>query len=252
MIGYSENTTIFINSFEEFNKFKDIISNEFSNLDKSFKKSKEQIIKNNYEEDIKNYLFEKLYYIKNITANYYNSINDIFYEIKDYLVNSILDLNNLLNECENITYIAFSEKYQTISKEVQNLDKDYNIKEENLIPIIYNLNCENYNIKATAKFEKLIKKAKFKYYYNYEKGSSPIMRVELIDEGKPEKLNLEIEDSYGDCGNKIQEIEAEFGNVSFITYIDYNISTNKINMTTITNFESYDYTIVKYKKDVSS
>ena len=58
---------------------------------------------------------------------------------------------------------------------------------------------------------------------------------------KPEKLNLEIEDSYGDCGNKIQEIEAEFGNVSFITYIDYNIATNKINMTTITNFESYDY-----------
>ena len=78
------------------------------------------------------------------------------------------------------------------------------------------------------------------------------MRVELIDEGKPEKLNLEIEESYGDCGKKIQEIEAEFGNVSFITYIDYNIPTNKINMTTITNFESYDYTIVKYKKDVSS
>ena len=251
----SENAAIFINSFEGFNNFDNYLSEDFTNLDISFKKSKDLIKKNNYSNEINDDLLEKLNYLKNITSNYYFSINDTLYNLKDYLDKSILEINELLYICENSTYNAFSKKYESISDEVQNIDKNYNTNEKSS-PIIYNTTWENTNnIKATAKMDNLIKKGKFKFIYNYEKGSSPLMRVELINEGKPEELDLKIEDSYGvdgDCGKKVEEIKAKFNNVSFITYIDYNITTNKINMTKITEFDSFDYSICKYKKGVSS
>jgi len=252
LLGYSENTKLLINSSEVFAQFKKNISENLDNLEKSFKDSKKQIIKNNYQDDIKNYLFEKLNYLKNITSNYYISINETFYKIKDYLENSNLKINILLNRCENMTYIAFSRKYEEISGEVQELDKNYDTdKEEETV--LDKIPWENNNLEVTAEFGKFIQKGKLKFSYKYEKGSSPRLNVEFRDEGKPEKLDLKIEEKYGDsCGEKVEEINVEFKGVSYITYIDYNVSDNTINMTTITNFESFDYYIIKYKIDASN
>ena len=251
LLENSEKITILLNSFEEFNTFNTNITDDFINLDKSFKKSKELIIKNKYDEEITNNLTQKLNYLKEITSNYYNSINESFYILKDYLNKSIYEINDLLNECENITYKTFSEKYEAISKEVRTIDKEVNENSEGS-PITHNSSWENNNIIATATMGNLIKRGKFKFFYNYEKGSAPIMRIELIDESKPEQLKLEIENQFGDCGKNVQEITAYFNDVIFITYIDYNIVTNEINMTTVTNFESYDYEICKYKIGVST
>ena len=253
LLEYSENLIIFVNGFEEFNKFKNNIINALNSLDDSFSKSKNQIIKNNYENYITDNLTEKLIYLKNISSDYYNSLNETFCNLEYYLNRSIYEIYDLLNQCENITYKTFSEKYENITKEIKFINKEYNNDTE-ISPIKHNSSWENNNLMATAKFKNLKKKGKFNFFYKYEKGSSPIMRVELVDECKPEDLELVIEEQYADCGKNVEEVIAKFDdvNITFITYIDYNIILNQINMTTIANFDSYEYDIYKYKIQTSS
>lgn len=252
LLGYSENLTILMNDHDEFHNFKNNISDNLNNLEESFKKSKKLIIKNNYDEEITNNLTEKLNHLKNISSDYYYSINKTFDYLKLYLNSSISKIYDLLNQCEIITYKTFSEKYENISKEVQTLDKEYN-NNSVINPIIHNISWENNNIMATAIMNNLKNKGKFHFYYKYEKGSTPIMRVELIDECKPEDLKLEIEELYGDCGKNVEEVIVNFEkvNITFTTLIDYNILLNKINVTTITKFDSYDYDTYKYKMGMS-
>ena len=252
LLEYSGGLKKFLDGFEELNNFKNNICENFEKLEQSFQKSENQIRKNKYEEDIEKNLTEKLYYLKRIASNYYNSINETFYKLTDYLNNSISEIYDLINQSEYITYKAFSEQYENLSKQVKTLDKKINDMEKEISTGEYKSSWENNNVIAKASFKNIKKEGKFKFYYIYEKGSSPIMRVELIDESRPEKLKLEIEELFGECTKNVQEIEANFNNISFITYIDYNIVKNEINMTTVQNFESYDYDIYKYKKGTSS
>ena len=253
LLGYSKNLTIFMDSFEQFNNFENIISDDLHNLNESFKKAKNQIIKNNYEENITNNLTEKLTYLKNISSDYYYSLNETFFKLKYNLRNTIFEIYYILNQIENITYNTFSEQYKNISKEVQTINKEYN-EIIQISPINCDIPWENNNVIINATMINFQKKGKINYFYNNNTGSSPIMRVELIDECKPKDFKLEIKEVIGDCNENVEEVIIDFQdiNVTFITYIDYNINLNQINMTTIKNFDKYEYYVSKYKKENSS
>ena len=111
LLTNSENIHKFINTFELFDEFDNIIDINLNKFNLAYKTAKQTIDGNDYEEDIYTPLEQKLTYLKNFTADYYIQVNESFYKIKNYLINSINEINKLFNECANITYKTFEDYY---------------------------------------------------------------------------------------------------------------------------------------------
>ena len=77
--------------------------------------------------------------------------------------------------------------------------------------------------------------------------SNIIINVKIIDKTHPDKLILEVGSEFGFCGRTIYTYEINFNEVNYTMNIEYRAKTDKINITTYTNFEKYNYTTEIYQ-----
>ena len=84
LLNNSQSLKSLLKNYEKFGEFDEIIRTNIDKLNASYKNSKSLIIKNNYEEETFNNISNKLDYLNNLTLDYYNKINDSFYQMKIY------------------------------------------------------------------------------------------------------------------------------------------------------------------------
>ena len=126
-----------------FSDFDKKINNYKNNLNIAYKSSKEQIKNNEYEEEIDNYLNSKLNNLSNTLNNYYDKINESYYQLRDFLNKSLHDIDNTLNRCKDITYNTFNFEYEKISNKTQPVYTKYNTTDKNLNTLKYTKKTEH-------------------------------------------------------------------------------------------------------------
>ena len=77
------------------------------NKNKEYKDAKTILKNNNYDDYLYWILHNKLISLKNLAEDYYLNINASYYIVRNYLYNSIYELDNLINKCANITFKTF-------------------------------------------------------------------------------------------------------------------------------------------------
>jgi hypothetical protein len=257
LLNNLQNLKSFTKNYEKFDKFDNIIRTNIDKLNSSYKISKNLIIKNNYEEEIFNNISNKLDYLNNLTLDYYNKINDSFYQMKIYFDSSIEEIDNLLNLCANETFSTFKEKYDEISslKISRNFDKEQKENENEDLTLNDSIKYQNKQYSIDSKIINLIKNAYFKFSFDFDEINNlkmPKVYAHVINLSKPKKLNINISSEFGTCGKDIDSYEIEFNKVNFSVLLDFNTDSNDIISTVITDFEPYQYTATKYTKQDKS
>ena len=198
---------------------------------------------------------DKLQFLYNLSINYYNDIKGNYNSLRKYIEESLNEINNLLNVCANITYKTFADKYEEISNDSEAIDKEQDKIDENINKIEHSSISQNLEYITVADITSIIKKARFKFSLSTEEEGNikkPKVKASVINQMRPKSINFEIYSPFGNCGRNIQKVEVEFNNVSYSTNLNMDTKSTLINVTTVTDFETYQYTIGRYKVEDSN
>ena len=254
LLNSSKNTIKFVETYEYFDKFIEKIEKYVKKLNISYKDS-ENTIENIYkDDDIYSILNNKLQFLYNLSINYYNDIKGNYNSLRKYIEESLNEINDLLNVCANITYKTFADKYEEISNDSEAIDKEQDKIEENINKIEHSSISQNSEYITVADITSIIKKARFKFSLSTEEEGNikkPKVKASVINQMRPKSINFEIYSPFGTCGRNIQKVDVEFNNVTYSTDLNMDTKSTLINVTTVTDFETYQYTIGRYKVEDS-
>ena len=236
----SNNAKTFINGFKMFDEFISKIEKNIINLNTAYKNSKNLILKNNYEEETHNYLIENLDDLRNKTMNYYNNISEIFIRLKNYLNDSINAVDNNLNECANVTYSTFGQKYINISKEVETINID-DTKNEGDTQDSISVPNQNKIINVDYTISGMVKKAKFQFELIFEgtELKKPRVKLRIINQSKPDKLLFDLIEPLNICGKTIEKLVVPINNVNYTLNIDFYTNSTDLYVASLGDFDSY-------------
>ena len=128
-----------MNIYTNLNNINININNCYSNNNNNNIERYKSTTSNKFQEDDEyQTINDKLQFLYNLSSNYYNEIKENFVSLKNYTEISISEVDKLLNECANITYRTFTDKYENISNEVESIDNIQD-KNEKDIPLIEHL-----------------------------------------------------------------------------------------------------------------
>ena len=244
-----KNTIKIIQTDEYFDKLVEKIEQNINKLNISYKDS-ENIIENLYKEgEIYSILKNKLEYLYNLSINYYKEIKDNYNSFRKYIEKSLIEINDLISRCVNITYKTLADKYEEISNDSEEFDIEQDKIEENINKIEYTSISQNSEYKTVIDIKYLVKKVRFKYPVSTEEEGNnkmPKFKASIINQIKPQKINLEINSPFGYCGRNTQRVEVEFNKVNYTTIINIDTRSTLINITTITDFDDYQYNVKRY------
>jgi hypothetical protein len=251
ILNLSENTKSFFNGLEAFNDFEKSITNYMKKINISSKRSSELITNNGYADDVEIFLKAKLENLTNISQEYYSSINESYFNLKNYLNKSLTEINTLLNQCASITYKTINNEYENISKHTTNISQKYSSNDKKIPDKIYNIKPDHYNRIATANILEFNEYAEFGFDLSFEEGSlkKPKVKARIVDKSYPKRVKFKVSSPFGNCGETINELNVDFNEANYTMNLDYNNEKNNINVSTFTNFEKYNYTIEVYKID---
>ena len=242
LLTSSNNAKVFIYNLEKFDDFDKIINENINKLNIAYKQSLKRIKDNNYTEEVYNNLTLILSELKNITLKYYTNINTSFYDLKNYLKNSINEINYDLIECANITYITFAEKYENLS----NVQKINSIHDNNIEPISDSKIVDNEGKITTVNYtiSNIMQKTQFIFNLDYEEegeNKKPRVKATIINRSRPGLINLKFINKQEDAGDIIERINVEINNVNFTMDVNFTTASKDLYVTTFTDFDSYTY-----------
>ena len=249
LLNESHNTLKEIQINEYFDKYKDLIQKYIKRQKISYKESY-QIIYNAYrDEQIFEILNDKLETLYNLSINYYEDIDESISSLKSYIEDSLIEIYNLLNKCVNITYETFANKYEEISSQVDSIEENHDKTIDKKQPIEHKSISENYQINTNAKLSGIKKKAKFKFSLIYEQeGDFKRPRIEalVINNIRPDNVELRVSQPIGNCGEDFQKININFNDVSYSIKLQFDTKSSLINITQITDFDEYTYNVGRF------
>ena len=75
----------------------------------------------------------------------------------------------------------------------------------------------------------------------------PKLVASIINKSRPKKMSVDIYSLYGNCAKTGTKIEATFNDANYKMNLNYGTKAENINVTTITNYEKYEYNIEVYE-----
>ena len=115
--------------------------------------------------------------------------------------------------------------------------------------ISYIKDTEHSHRKVTTKITDLIEYSEIGFNLSFEGDilKKPKVRCNIVDKSRPKKIKFIISSPFGNCGESITEVEAQFNDANYTLNLDYGIDSSNIYVTTYTNFEKYTYTTEAYQ-----
>ena len=255
ILNSSEYVKSFIDSLNEFEDFDEKIKKYMKLINENYKKSKELIEekkeKGIFDEELYNIYNERLINLHNMTKEYYYQINESYNNAKDYLSKSFNEIDDSLKHCKNVTYLEFNDEFNKIKNEitpyvfVANISNNDEISEEFDYKFSTAITGQfNYKVKVNSK-----KNAYFSLDLEFEdiQNYNPTIIAKIINLSGPKNMKINIIKGTSSCKENQKDIDVTFGSSNYSMIIMYNTQSTKINVTTITNFEEYSYSIKEYK-----
>ena len=238
-----------IKTLEEFNQIENKIKNYISLVNEKNKESRKLIEENEYEDEIKNDLIEKLTNLTIISKGYYNEINESYYQFKNYLKKIIEDLDNSINNCANITYNEFNKEFEKIV----NNTNSFKVSHSKIIDKIdtiepYTKRTEHKANTVTPTVTDLNELGEFKFdiLYKNESIKKLIIMATIINRSRPNNAKVDINYIISNCARVTNNLDIDFKEANYTMDIYYDSELNKINLTMYTFFEKYYYYYTSY------
>ena len=249
LLGNSLQIKQFIQSWEKFNEFDTKISDSKNDLNSSYKRALKLIEDNNYEEEIRKNLENRLNDLKNHSYEYYDLINESFYNLKDYLNNTMTEIDDLLKDCANITFETFAKKYMEYLNKVEPIDNS--TKDDDSLDYESDAFGQNNQLTVNMVSENMIKEAKFKYYYEYNMDKKtgikiPKLKTDIDNLSQLKKVTIQIVKELTLCAKEITELEIVFNKANYSVSLEFSPNSTNILETISTLFDDYQYTIERY------
>jgi hypothetical protein len=201
---------------------------------------------------IKNNFFEhkeKLDDLKNYIIDYYAKVNYTYYQVKQYINNSMNEINDLIEKSATVTFEQITQKYNDIKTGFKQIN--YKIKKE--IPMqvgefIEDLNEKKYILETEID----------KYYIDNEitldvilerKEDIIIPKVigKIINKNHPRRMVIDFYTRYGNvCEIKGRRMTINFNNIVMISDFVFDSSTNSLTINSSYEFEEYNIRNEKY------
>jgi hypothetical protein len=244
IINFFKEIKINFDTLEIFKELDNQITNNKQKVNEKYKYSKTIIEKNEYDEEVHNYLNAKLLNLTNISLDYYNKINNSYYDLRNYINKSIEEIYDSLNQCTNITYEVFNKEFDKIVKNIESFNNDIseaNSKTNTLDTYAKKIDHKINYVDTVITDLKTQGEFKFNIMYKNESIKKLIIAASIINRSRPNKVNINITNSLSDCGKVINALEIEFNEANFTTDLLYDSITNNINLTMHTLFDRYQY-----------
>lgn len=239
----------FILSLDLFVKFEDDIKKNINEKKKQYSSASYNLEKNKEQNNYYDLMIERLEELNQISSDYYSEVKTIYDIMKEDIINNIVEIDNLINKCEQVTYETINNKYMEIKEQFNKIeDSNYLEREE--------INIEDYNSQQTDNY--ITVKTKVENYLTNNKYTldiifdseikTPKIIGKMINIINPKIFEI---DSYSTVGqyDKIgREINVIFNNISSYSYFVYDAGLNQANITTNFNFDEYSIKTQYYEE----
>ena len=222
-----------IQTLDLFSNFEDKIKKYMNTIKEQYEIAKNSIKDRKYTEEISNKLYEKLEELKNLSISYYNNVKIKYDKTKEYLENSIIKIDKLIEKSSNITFTTINDKYKEIKNNftkinntIENRDKKEPIIESNTN---YQIEIESYEMILNNEFlfDIILEDGKYKL-----KGVS-------INRNRPRSIFIHFSSVLDSCPNKEKEMTVNLNNISSIVDLEFDSSSLKTFITKKYNFIEY-------------
>ena len=121
----------FILNISLFSELENKISNLNYNQDIEYKYSK--YILSLYKSDINNYfrMLDELNALNDISLEFYSQINFLFSKMKEQIINNIIEINQLILNCENITNEVINSNYTKLINNLKQIREYHSLMNQN-------------------------------------------------------------------------------------------------------------------------
>ena len=171
-----------------------------------------------YAEEVSKQLYQSLEELKELSLLYYDNAKIQYQKIKEYVVNSIKKIDDLIEKSSEVTYKVINDKYQEYKDNFIKINQEKN-EENEVESLSYNdiFKNENYNIQI--KMNKIKLNNVFYYDIVFEKDGE-LLKPKIIGNSsiKDKPLSLVVDYSLKMGGSKCIDIGKEI-TVNFNDYI---------------------------------
>ena len=252
----SINNIKFINDFDLFNKFTEIINNNINNKNNQYEYSKYILNLNKNNTNTNNdILMQILNELNDISLEYYSQANNIFITLKKKLIDQIFEINYLINNSEIISNEVINHNYLEIIKKYKEIKYNDTKKEDSIsIPVYtyYDSDSDNiFGIETSINNYLINNEFSLSTIYD-EKNKIPKVMVNLINNIKPKSFIIDAYSSNGPTGKIGREINVVFNNIYCTSNIIFDGKSINANITHNFNFEEYSVKTQYYEEKITS
>ena len=132
----------------------------------------------------------KLYELKSYSLNYFEKANSTYHEMKKDIINYIFEIDELIENCSNITYNTISNKYIDIKNKFNSIKDITNGTKEQNPEYEYEEERQEESYTIKTMFENYFIQNEITLDIVFEEGDikKPIVIGKVINKNKPEKF----------------------------------------------------------------
>ena len=246
------NNYIGIQNLNAIKEFYNKINNYKNDLNIDYKRIRNMIITNKYSEEIITFLLGKLNALQDKLFNYYYQIYEDFDLFELFLHNNMSTIYSYLSQIRNLTEYSLYYKYRDIGQETKQINYNYsNYIEKYKLDKEYTSKSDHMTNKANAYIYDITEYVEFKlnFFYNGGIWEKPKVKAIIVDKSKPNKIDLDLYSSCGDCCDEGHAYNISLNDINFTTVVEYDMNTSSIIINTFTNIDKFYVTESVYRKE---
>ena len=231
----------FIESLNLFKEFEEKINKYINDINYQYGISQNIIKKNkdHYEQ-----LNDTLNELKSYSLQYYKNVNSSYHETKELIIESIGKINDLIENCSDITFKTMVEKYDQIKEDFNSFN--YTIPDKKVESEIFvddyneTIESNNYNVISNIKNYVIDNEIKLEIISEEGETKTPKIMGKFTNKNRPKNWEIDIFSNFGQsCERFGRKITAEMNNVSLSVDFEFNGGSNKASFNKISDFDEY-------------
>ena len=243
----------FIQSLNLFNTFEDNIKKYISDKNKEYSLSEYNLEKNKDKNENYDLMIETLEELNQLSSEYYNQAQNVYNLMKEQIINNIIQINELINSCEKVTYEIINNKYIEIKDKFNKIEQSNNLVKNKINISPYKSQQTDNYFTVETNVENYLIDNKFTLDIIFEgESKTPKVIGKVVNNILPKIFDINFYSSTGQNGKLGRRINVVFNNISSYTNIVFDAGLNQANIITNFNFDEYSVKTQYYQEKVES
>jgi len=227
-----------IQTLDIFSNIEEKIKKYINNIKEQYEITQISIKKRKYTENVTTELNKNLDDLKEISISYYNEYKKNYDKVKEYIQDSILKIDKLIEECSILTNKIINNKYEEIMDNYNKINDTNNETQKDDMTIIEQDKISKLKIMLKG----LTLKNEFLFYKVFEDGKYKI-KGKSINKNRPKQIIIDHATKVGNCISDGKIITIDLNNISSIIDLEFDSNSLETLITKNYNFSEYD---IKY------